>query len=64
VIVHQHPPEDHGLETTLQHLLGSRLLGSLPPEADPLKAMAEGMQQLAVADAEQQLVRLLQQISA
>ncbi len=68
VIVHQHPPEDHGLETTLQHLLGSRLLGwapgSSPPGADPLKAMAEGMQQLAVADAEQQLVRLLQQISA
>lgn len=67
VIVHQHPPEQIALENTVKHLLAPRLPDYIPEnhpaEQDLLKAMGEGMHQLAIADAEQELVRLLQQIS-
>ena len=63
VIVHQHEPEHHTLRNTLWRLLGPRLR-SCDPAADPLITMAAGMEQLAVRDAEHQLVRLLHELIA
>ena len=61
VIVHQHTPEATVLGQAIQHLLGHRL-GD--PKADPslLPAMREGMEQLAIRDADQRLVDLLQSL--
>ena len=61
VIVHQHPPQATVLEQAIQHLLGHRL-GD--PKADPslLPAMREGMERLAIRDADQRLVDLLQSV--
>ncbi len=58
VIVEQHRPEHPTLERTLWRLLGPRLRGAAGP-ADPLTAMASGMEQLAVRDADQRLAELL-----
>jgi UDP-N-acetylglucosamine--N-acetylmuramyl-(pentapeptide) pyrophosphoryl-undecaprenol N-acetylglucosamine transferase len=58
VIVEQHPPECPTLERALWRLLGPRLRGT-PASTDPLTAMGEGMQKLAVHDADQRLVALL-----
>ena len=61
VIVHQHTPEATVLGQAIQHLLGHRL-GD--PKADPslLPAMREGMERLAIRDADQRLVDLLQSV--
>ena len=59
VIVHQHAPEQPMLLQTLWRLLGPRLRGCAPA-ADPLSMMRTGMGQLAVRDAEQQLVTILE----
>ena len=61
VIVHQHEPEAPVLQQTIQRLLGHRL-GD--PEADPslLPAMRQGMEKLAIRDADQRLVDLLQSL--
>ena len=61
VIVHQHEPEASVLQLTIQRLLGHRL-GD--PEADPslLPAMRHGMEKLAIRDADQRLVDLLQSL--
>jgi len=58
VIVEQHGPEQPTLERTLWRLLGPRLRGN-PDVADPLSAMAGGMEQLAVRDADQRLAQVL-----
>ena len=58
VIVHQHGPDGGALERTLWRLLGPRLRGS-PGACDPLVAMAEGMGELAVPQAERELVTVL-----
>lgn len=62
VIVHQHHPEHSTLRTTLWRLLGPRLRGC-DPAADPLLQLAEGMERLAVRDAEQRLVEVLQGVT-
>ena len=61
VIVHQHEPEATVLQQTIQCLLGHRL-GH--PDADPslLPSMREGMERLAIRDADQRLVDLLQSL--
>ena len=61
VIVHQHPPQATVLWQSVQHLLGHRLGDS---KADPslLPAMREGMERLAIRDADQRLVDLLQSV--
>ena len=61
VIVHQHEPKATVLQQTIQRLLGHRL-GD--PEADPslLLAMREGMERLAIRDADQRLVDLLRSL--
>jgi len=63
VIVHQHAPEEPVLMQTIERLLGARL-GR--PQADPtlLPTMRRGMQHLAVQDADQRLVDLLQSLVA
>jgi UDP-N-acetylglucosamine--N-acetylmuramyl-(pentapeptide) pyrophosphoryl-undecaprenol N-acetylglucosamine transferase len=58
VIVEQHAPEQPTLERCLWRLLGPRLRGS-QGTADPLRAMANGMERLAVRDADQRLAQLL-----
>ena len=58
MIVEHHPPEQPTLERTIWRLLGPRLRGG-DPAADPLPAMAQGMAQLAVPDADRQLAGLL-----
>ena len=61
MIVHQHEPEATVLQQTIQCLLGHRL-GH--PDADPslLPSMREGMERLAIRDADQRLVDLLQSL--
>ena len=63
VIVHQHAPEHGALKAMLWHLLGPRLRGCAPA-ADPLVSMSQGMERLAVRDAEQQLAARLVALSA
>ena len=63
VIVHQHAPEHGALTAMLWHLLGPRLRGCAPA-ADPLVSMGQGMERLAVRDAEQQLAARLVALSA
>ena len=62
VIVHQHEPEHGALKAPLKHLLGPRLSGCTA-EADPLVSMANGMERLAIRDAEAQLATLLSALS-
>ena len=63
VIVHQHEPGHHALRTTLQRLLGARLSPS-SGEVDPLPQMRNGMEQLAVRDADHQLAELLSTLAS
>ena len=59
VIVWQHPPGEPQLARTVWRLLGPRLRGAAPT-ADPLVTMRAGMEHLAVRDAAERLVTLLQ----
>lgn len=63
VIVHQHPPEHDALSTTLERLLAGRLNDDAT-RFDPLPSMRQGMERLAVRDADQRLSALLQQLVA
>ena len=58
VIVHQHDPNHPTLRDTLWRLLGTRL-GSSEAAENPLLAMKQAMQQLAMRDADQQLAMVL-----
>ena len=58
VIVHQHSPNHPALRDTLWRLLGARL-GRNEATVNPLPAMQQAMQQLAVRDADRQLAALL-----
>ncbi|MFN5697997.1 MAG: glycosyltransferase, partial [Cyanobacteriota bacterium] len=58
VIVWQHQPGEPSLEQAVWRLLGPRLEGREGDE-DPLLILRQGMQQLAVRDADQRLARLL-----
>ncbi|MCP9775402.1 glycosyltransferase [Cyanobium sp. WAJ14-Wanaka] len=58
LIVHQHEPGIATLERSIWRLLGPRLRG-YQGSADPLRAMAHGMAQLAVRDADRQLAEIL-----
>ena len=58
VIVQQQEPQSPTLERTLWRLLGPRLRGGRG-EVDPLPAMRQAMDQLAVRDADQRLATLL-----
>ena len=57
--VWQHPPGEPQLARTVWRLLGPRLRGAAPT-ADPLVTMRAGMEHLAVRDAAERLVTLLQ----
>ena len=61
VIVPQHAPEESGLQRMLWNLLGPRLRGC-DPAADPLRLLRQGMERLAVRDADRLLAELLQQL--
>ena len=63
VIVHQHEPGVPVLEQTIQRLLGHRL-GQAQADPTLLATMRQGMAELAVHDADQRLVDLLQQLLA
>jgi UDP-N-acetylglucosamine--N-acetylmuramyl-(pentapeptide) pyrophosphoryl-undecaprenol N-acetylglucosamine transferase len=58
VIVEQHDPEVPVLDRAVWRLLGPRLRGAAP-EVDPLEQLRQGMQRLAVRDADQRLVQVL-----
>jgi UDP-N-acetylglucosamine--N-acetylmuramyl-(pentapeptide) pyrophosphoryl-undecaprenol N-acetylglucosamine transferase len=62
VIVWQHGPEGGALEEAVWRLLGPRLRGSTG-EADPLNAMAAGMDGLAVRDADRRLAELISSLA-
>ena len=62
VIVPQHAPEEPGLQRLLWNLLGPRLRGCAPA-ADPLRLLRQGMERLAVRDADRLLAELLQQLA-
>jgi len=62
VIVAQHAPEEAGLRRMLWNLLGPRLRGC-DPAADPLRLLRQGMERLAVRDADRLLAQLLQQLA-
>ena len=59
VIVHQHAAEEPVLRNTINGLLGHRL-GQAQADPSLLPAMRRGMAQLAVRDADQRLMELLQ----
>jgi UDP-N-acetylglucosamine--N-acetylmuramyl-(pentapeptide) pyrophosphoryl-undecaprenol N-acetylglucosamine transferase len=63
VIVWQHEPQESTLADTLWRLLGPRLRGG-GEEVDPLAVMRQGMERLAVRDADQRLAELLIQLVA
>ena len=63
VIVAQHEPSEPGLQRMLWNLLGPRLRGC-DPAADPLRLLRQGMERLAVRDADRLLAELLQQLAA
>jgi UDP-N-acetylglucosamine--N-acetylmuramyl-(pentapeptide) pyrophosphoryl-undecaprenol N-acetylglucosamine transferase len=58
VIVWQHEPEEPPLEQAVWRLLGPRLRGTASA-ADPLAELREGMQRLAVRDADHRLAELM-----
>ena len=58
-----HGGQQHGLLTTVQRLLASRL-GHASTKNDPLTQMREGMAALAERDAERQLAGVLQDVVA
>ena len=59
VIVHQHGAEEPALRNTIKRLLG-HLLGQTQADPSLLPAMRRGMAQLAVRNADQRLMELLQ----
>jgi len=61
VIVAQHPPGQGPLAQTLWQLLGPKLRGGAAA-ADPLLSLRNGMERLAVRDADQRLALLLQEL--
>ena len=61
MIVHQHEPEATVLQQTTQRLLGHRL-GDPDADASLLPSMREGMERLAIRDADQRLVDLLKSL--
>ncbi len=61
VIVWQHDPGESALERAVWRLLGPRLRDSAAA-ADPLVAMGDGMETLAVRDADRRLVEVLEQL--
>ena len=63
VIVAQHEPNEPGLQRMLWNLLGPRLR-DCDPAADPLRLLRQGMERLAVRDADRLLAELLQQLAA
>jgi UDP-N-acetylglucosamine--N-acetylmuramyl-(pentapeptide) pyrophosphoryl-undecaprenol N-acetylglucosamine transferase len=63
VIVWQHGPEEQALGDTLWRLLGPRLRGTAGAD-DPLQRMRQGMEQLAVRDADRRLVELVTRCAA
>jgi UDP-N-acetylglucosamine--N-acetylmuramyl-(pentapeptide) pyrophosphoryl-undecaprenol N-acetylglucosamine transferase len=63
VIVEQHDPEVPALERVVWRLLGPRLRGA-EPAVDPLEQLRQGMQRLAVRDADQRLVQVLSALVA
>ena len=58
VIVWQHEPGEAALDQAVWRLLGPRLEGK-GGDGDPLLTLRQGMQQLAVRDADQRLAKLL-----
>ncbi len=62
VVVGQHAPEAPELDQAVRRLLEPRLRGATGA-ADPLTALREGMERLAVRDADRRLVQVLEQIS-
>lgn len=62
LIVSEHAPQQPTLERAIWRLLGPRLRGT-PPAADPLTAMAAGMEQLAARDADRRLAALLEELT-
>jgi UDP-N-acetylglucosamine--N-acetylmuramyl-(pentapeptide) pyrophosphoryl-undecaprenol N-acetylglucosamine transferase len=58
VIVWQHEPGEPALDQAVWRLLGPRLEGK-GGDGDPLLTLRQGMQQLAVRDADQRLAKLL-----
>jgi UDP-N-acetylglucosamine--N-acetylmuramyl-(pentapeptide) pyrophosphoryl-undecaprenol N-acetylglucosamine transferase len=63
VIVWQHEPGEPALERAVWRLLGPRLRGA-EAAADPLVRLRQGMERLAVRDADQRLARLLIELVA
>ena len=61
VIVWQHDPGEAALGRAVWRLLGPRLRGT-PPAADPLVQLQQGMETLAVRDADRRLVQVLEQV--
>ena len=61
VLLRQHPPGEAGLQRILWRLLGPRLRGAAAA-ADPLVALAAGMECLAVRDADRRLACLLEDL--
>ena len=61
VIVWQHEPGEPALERAVWRLLGPRLRGTAAC-ADPLEPMRNGMETLAVRDADRRLVQVLEQV--
>ncbi|MEO1003198.1 MAG: UDP-N-acetylglucosamine--N-acetylmuramyl-(pentapeptide) pyrophosphoryl-undecaprenol N-acetylglucosamine transferase [Cyanobacteria bacterium J06638_7] len=61
LIVSEHAPDQPTLERAIWRLLGPRLRG-VASTADPLVAMAAGMENLAVRDADQRLAHLLMEL--
>ncbi len=61
VIVWQHEPGEAALGMAVWRLLGPRLRGT-PEAADPLEQLREGMEDLAVRDADRRLVQVLEQL--
>ncbi|MEY4430970.1 MAG: hypothetical protein RLZZ533_906, partial [Cyanobacteriota bacterium] len=62
VIVWQHPPGQPALEQAIWRLVGPRLRGC-DPAVDPLVRLREGMERLAVRDADQLLAQLLVELT-
>jgi UDP-N-acetylglucosamine--N-acetylmuramyl-(pentapeptide) pyrophosphoryl-undecaprenol N-acetylglucosamine transferase len=63
VIVWQHPPGEEGLQQAVWRLLGPRLRGATRG-TDPLTALRDGMERLAVRDADGRLALLLESLVA
>jgi UDP-N-acetylglucosamine--N-acetylmuramyl-(pentapeptide) pyrophosphoryl-undecaprenol N-acetylglucosamine transferase len=58
LVVWQHAPEESALGEAIWRLLGPRLRGAAPAD-DPLLTLRQGMEQLAVRDADRRLADLV-----